>query len=197
MPPASFSGMRVLDVGRFDGFCAFLAEYRGPGRVLAIDNEQYRPWVASRCGIELTGGEGSRSIGRLLDSTVEYRRMDAFALARLEEQFDFIYCCGILHRVENPVELLRVLRRRTVPGGIVLVESYGVRPPHRMTRRFASRRPGEIYTRDEFVYGDSRRRDSNGWSGSPGSPACSRPPTPRSTGTHGSSGSWSDESRGQ
>jgi tRNA (mo5U34)-methyltransferase len=37
--PASFEGQRVLDVGTFDGFYAYLAEHRGARRVLAVDNE--------------------------------------------------------------------------------------------------------------------------------------------------------------
>src|SRR5438132_11083780 len=53
MVPADFAGMRVLDVGTFDGFYAFLAERRGAERVVALDNEQYRLWVASRWGIKL------------------------------------------------------------------------------------------------------------------------------------------------
>ena len=47
--PEDFAGMSVLDVGCFDGFYAVLAERRGgPRRVVAVDNEQYRLWVASR-----------------------------------------------------------------------------------------------------------------------------------------------------
>src|SRR5438105_12937429 len=94
MLPTDFAGMSVLDVGTFDGFYAFLAEHRGADRVVAVDNEQYRLWVASRWGVELEGGAGFRAIHRLLGSAVEYRRMDAFALDRLEDQFDLVYCCG-------------------------------------------------------------------------------------------------------
>ena len=150
--PSDFGGMSVLDVGTFDGFYAFLAEDRGADRVVAIDNEQYRLWVASRWGVELAGGEGFRTIHRLLDSGVEYRRMDAFDLDRLQERFDLVYCFGILHRVENPLGLLRVLRGRTASGGIVLVETYGVRPADRDERAIRVSRPGEVYARDEFVY---------------------------------------------
>ena len=150
--PSDFGGMSVLDVGTFDGFYAFLAEDRGADRVVAIDNEQYRLWVASRWGVELAGGEGFRAIHRLLDSGVEYRRMDAFELDRSDERFDVVYCFGILHRVENPLGLLRVLRGRTASGGIVLVETYGVRPADRDERAIRVSRPGEVYARDEFVY---------------------------------------------
>jgi tRNA (mo5U34)-methyltransferase len=150
--PDDFGGMRVLDVGTFDGFYAFLAEYRGARRVVAADNEQYRLWVASRWNVELEGGEGFRAIHDLLGSAVEYRRMDAFELDQLEEQFDLVYCFGILHRVENPLGLLRVLRSRTASGGAVLVETYGVRPESRDGPAIRVSEPGEVYTGDDFVY---------------------------------------------
>jgi tRNA (mo5U34)-methyltransferase len=150
--PNDFGGMSVLDVGTFDGFYAFLAEHRGADRVVAVDNEQYRLWVASRWDVALEGGEGFRSIQRLLGSAVEYRRMDAFELDRLDERFDLIYCFGILHRVENPLGLLRLLRRRTASGGTVLLETYGVRPEDRDGPAIRASGPGEVYARDEFVY---------------------------------------------
>lgn len=150
--PENFSGMSVLDVGAFDGFYAFLAEHRGADRVVAVDNEQYRAWVASRWDVELEGGEGFRAIHRLLDSAIEYRRMDAFELDRLDERFDLVYCFGILHRVENPLGLLRLLRGRTAAGGTVLIETYGVRPEDRDGPAIRISEPGEVYARDEFVY---------------------------------------------
>ena len=115
-------------------------------------NEQYRLWVASRRGVELEGGEGFRVIHRLLGSGVEYRRMDAFALDGLEQRFDLVYCFGILHRVENPLGLLRVLRGRTVDGGTVLVETYGVAPEDRNGPTIRVCEPGEVYARDDFVF---------------------------------------------
>jgi tRNA (mo5U34)-methyltransferase len=150
--PNNFSGMSVLDVGTFDGFYAFLAEHRGADRIVAVDNEQYRLWVASQSDIELEGGEGFRAIHSLLGSDAEYRRMDAFELDRLDERFDLVYCFGILHRVENPLGLLRVLRGRTVSGGTVLVETYGVRSEDRDGPAIRVLEPGEVYARDEFVY---------------------------------------------
>jgi tRNA (mo5U34)-methyltransferase len=150
--PSDFAGMSVLDVGTFDGFYAFLAEHRGARRVVAIDNEQYRLWVASRWGVELQGGEGFYAIQRLLGSAVEYRRMDAFELNRLDERFDLVYCFGILHRVENPLGLLGVLRARTVRGGMVLLETCGLRRGDRDEPSIRAMQPGEVYARDEFVY---------------------------------------------
>ena len=150
--PEDFAGMSVLDVGCFDGFYAFLAERRGAEKVVAVDNEQYRLWVAARWGVELEGGEGFRAVHRLLGSAVEYRRMDAFALDGLGERFDLVYCFGILHRVENPLGLLRVLRARTVTGGVVMVETYGVGPEDQNGPAIRVSEPGEVYARDDFVY---------------------------------------------
>ena len=150
--PDDFAGMSVLDVGTFDGFYAFLAEHRGAERVVAADNEQYRHWVASRWDVELEGAEGFRAIHRLLGSAVEYRRMDAFELHQLDERFDLVYCFGILHRVENPLGLLRVLRGRTADGGSVLIETYGVSREDRGGPTIRVSEPGEVYARDEFVY---------------------------------------------
>jgi tRNA (mo5U34)-methyltransferase len=119
--PEEFSGLSVLDVGAFDGFYAFVADAGGAERVLAIDNEQYVHWVKARWDIAVRGGEGFRAIAGLVDSIVEYRRADAFELDELEERFDLIYYFGILHRVGNPLDLLRRLRDRLNEGGVSLL----------------------------------------------------------------------------
>ena len=151
--PASFEGLSVLDVGAFDGFYSFLAETRGAARVLAIDSEQYLDWVEDRWGVKLTGGEGFRTIKHLLRSQVEYRRMDAFALDELEERFDFIFCFGLLHRVENPLGLLRILTRRLTPRGRMLIETYGRAAANANNdRALHVPAPGAIYPHDRFVY---------------------------------------------
>ncbi len=149
--PTDLSGASVLDVGTFDGFYAFLAESRGASRVVAVDNEQYRDWVRARWGVELDGGEGLRAIAELLDSEVEYLRLDAFDLDLVEEQFDLVLCFGILHRVENPLGLLRILRERLAPSGELLLETYGVASPGGAAA-IEVHAPGEVYTHDDYVY---------------------------------------------
>ena len=151
--PEDFSGLSVLDVGTFDGFYSFLAEARGARRVVAVDNEQYTVWVKSRWGVELQGGEGFTAIRELLRSKVEYRRLDAFDLDQLEETFDLILCFGVLHRVDNPMGLLKVLRRRLSADGRVLLETYGSANGTRdASAAVYAQRTGEVYARDEFVY---------------------------------------------
>lgn len=153
MIPESFKGLRVLDVGTFDGFYSYLAEARGARQILAIDNEQYVDWVADRWHVTLSGGEGFRAIHRLLDSKVEYRRMDAFSLDEVEGEFDFIFCFGLLHRVENPLGLLRLLTRHLADEGRMAVETYGVVDDEGAEDgAIYVCKPGEIYARDEYVH---------------------------------------------
>ena len=151
--PASFEGLSVLDVGAFDGYYAYLAEHRGARRVVAVDNEQYLLWVKDRWGIELQGREGFDAIHEAIDSRVEYRQMDALDVSGLEERFDFIFCYGILHRVEDPFGLLKVLVNQLADGGQLHIETAGIlddagaddgaiHVPH----------PGDMYARDNFVF---------------------------------------------
>ena len=49
--PESFADERVLDVGTFDGFYAFLAERRGAGQVGAGAKEQYVAGGGGRGGV--------------------------------------------------------------------------------------------------------------------------------------------------
>ena len=62
--PASFAGQRVLDVGTFDGFYAFLAERRGAARVVAVDTSSTSPGPGT-LGDRVQGGEGFRAIAEL------------------------------------------------------------------------------------------------------------------------------------
>ena len=151
--PDSFAGMSVLDVGAFDGFYSYLAEHRGASRVLALDNEQYRHWVKDRWGIELRGGEAFAAIGGLLDSTVEHRRIDAHEAADLDERFDFIFCFGILHRVQDPLGLLQVLAERLSPGGQLLIETAGILDDAGSVEgTIHVPRPGQVNARDDYFY---------------------------------------------
>lgn len=124
-----FAGRSVLDVGAFDGFYSFLAEAREARRVVAVDNEQYVAWVRTRFGLTLPGGAGFRAIAELLDSRVDYHRMDALHVRELGERFDVVLCFGILHRVSDPIALLQTLADVLTPSGEVVLETYGSRLP--------------------------------------------------------------------
>jgi SAM-dependent methyltransferase len=101
--------------------------------------------------VTLTGGAGFRAIAGLLASRVEYRRMDVLDAPELGERFDVVLCFGILHRVTNPIALLRALADVLEPGGEVVLESYGSRLPVDAPA-IEVHDPGDVYARDDFVY---------------------------------------------
>ncbi len=146
-----FAGRSVLDVGAFDGFYSFLAEFRGARRVVALDNEQYVDWVRARFGVALTGGMGFRAVAGLVGSRVEYRRIDALDVRELGERFDVVLCFGILRRVTNPIALLRALADVLAPGGEIVLETYGSHPAANAPA-IEVHEPGDVYARDDFVY---------------------------------------------
>ena len=146
-----FAGRSVLDVGAFDGFYSFLAEARGARRVVAVDNEQYVDWVSARFGVTLEGGVGFRAIAWLLGSRVQYRRMDALDVRELGQRFDVVLCFGILHRVTDPIALLRALADVLAPGGEIVLETYGSGLAADAPA-IEVHAPGDVYARDDFVY---------------------------------------------
>ena len=149
--PASFATLRVLDVGTFDGFYAFVAEARGAKRVLAVDSEQHVEWVRARWGPELEGGEGFRDDRGAAWLARRVPPSGGVRLDELGETFDFVFCLGILHRVTDPLGLLRILRARLADGGRVLLETYGIDDDDG-SPYIRVHRPGDVYTDDEFVY---------------------------------------------
>ena len=56
-----------------------------PGGSSAVDNEQYVDWIRGRFGVDLAPAAGFDAIHGLLDSAVEYRRLDALAVGELDE----------------------------------------------------------------------------------------------------------------
>jgi tRNA (mo5U34)-methyltransferase len=146
-----FAGRSVLDVGAFDGFYSFLAEAQGARRVVAVDNEQYVDWVRARFGVLLEGGAGFGAIAELIASDVVYRRMDALDVGQLKERFDVVLCFGILHRVTDPIALLRALADVLEPGGEIVLETYGSWLPDD-SPALEIHQPSDVYARDEYVY---------------------------------------------
>ena len=125
--PEDFSGMSVLDVGTFDGFYAFLAEARGARRVVAVDNERSGENGSARAGAWswMEARDSPRSGSYSTPRSTTAGSTHSIWTSSLRRSLDLILCFGILHRVENPMGLLKTLRRRLAAGGQVLLETYG------------------------------------------------------------------------
>ena len=181
-----FAGRSVLDVGAFDGFYSFLAEARGARRVVAVDNERYVDWVRARFQITLRGGAGFRAVAALVGSRVVYERIDALDVHGLGERFDVAWCLGILHRVTDPISLLRALVDVLAPGGEIVLETYGSHLPAD-TPAIEVHARGDVYARaTTSSTGASRPRVCGDWRGLLASRSRSST-SPRSLATRGSS----------
>ena len=161
MLPADFAGMRVLDVDRFDGFYAFLPERRGAERVVAVVNEQYRLWVASRWGIKLAA---ERDFARIIPCWARRSGIGGWTRSR----------STVSTRVS-----LRQSSSGGEPAGAVACAAWPDGQPRDGADRDVRAWPGaagrcrdsglpagEVYARDEFVYGRSGTPASSGLPGS-------------------------------
>ena len=105
----------------------------------------------ARFEITLRGGAGFRAVAALVRSRVAYKRIDALDVHRLGERFDVALCLGILHRVTDPISLLRALVDVLAPGGEIVLETYGSHLPAD-TPAIEVHARGDVYARDDFVY---------------------------------------------
>jgi tRNA (mo5U34)-methyltransferase len=116
--PRYMTGMRVLDIGAWDGWWSFLCERMGAAEVVAMDT-----W-----GFD-TGRAGFDLAKKALDSKVIPVRLDVHDLS-LEwlygvfggKKFDLILCLGALHHFEDPLRALKAIR--SVCKGKLILETH-------------------------------------------------------------------------
>jgi tRNA (mo5U34)-methyltransferase len=99
--PADLAGWRVLDIGCNAGFYSFELARRGAS-VLAVDMDptylaQAR-WAARQFGLQ---------------DRVEFREMQVYDFARVDEQFDLVWFMGVFYHLRYPLLALDILAQRT------------------------------------------------------------------------------------
>jgi tRNA (mo5U34)-methyltransferase len=135
--PADLTGWTVLDVGCNAGFYAFELAKRG-ARVTGIDQEplflRQAEWAARELG---------------LAHAVEFRRMQVYDLAHVDESWDLVLFMGVLYHLRYPmlgldlvaekVRRLMVFQTLTMPGEEVFA---GAEVDRDILDREAFRAPG-------------------------------------------------------
>jgi tRNA (mo5U34)-methyltransferase len=131
--PASLAGMRVLDVGTWDGFWAFEMERRG-GEVHAVDvPDPYRwDWPArarlresyegGKANLETIrrNGNGFPIARQALGSSVDRHEMTVYEISPdTLGHFDFVFVGSILLHLRDPIGALE--RIRSVARGEVVI----------------------------------------------------------------------------
>ena len=81
--PDDLTGKSILDLGCSDGFYSFLCEQRNANRILATDDEEFKQYnIVHKNNIKLCK--------HLLDSKIEYKKLDVYNVDSLAEKFDFV-----------------------------------------------------------------------------------------------------------
>lgn len=126
--PDDMRGLKVLDIGTFDGFWAFEMERRGAS-VTTADLEKitdadwppvHRPRLEAQAAHDgLVLGEGFRLARRALGSNVERVVCNIYDLApeRVDGPFDLVYVGAILTHLRDPISPLVNVRSVLKPGG--------------------------------------------------------------------------------
>ena len=128
--PARLDGLRVLEVGTWDGFWAFELERRGATVVaLDLDDERELDWPPRRrpaVFADRPRGEGFRLARELLGSSVERVVCNVYD-ARPEDlgTFDLVFCGSVLIHLRDQLLALERIAGLTTPGGrFILAEEY-------------------------------------------------------------------------
>lgn len=99
--PTDLSGWSALDIGCNAGFYSFELARRG-AEVTAIDRDPHylkqAEWAAQKMGLE---GE------------VNFRQMEIYELARVEEEYDLVWFMGVLYHLRYPLLALDMVARKT------------------------------------------------------------------------------------
>ncbi len=126
--PDRMDGMRVLDIGTWDGFWAFEMERRGAEVVaLDVDHEREYDWPPRRRPAEpkeLDRGAGFRLVKEIRDSKVERVQCNIYDISpeRLGT-FDLVFCGVVLIHLRD--QLLALERFASVcRGQLVIAEEY-------------------------------------------------------------------------
>jgi tRNA (mo5U34)-methyltransferase len=111
--PDRLDGLRVLDIGTYDGFFAFECERRGAAEVVAIDVNP----IDCRCF------EVARD---MLGSNVSYHHMGVYEMDEkiLGGTFDLVLFPGVFYHLRHILMSFDNIWKILKPGGTVLVETH-------------------------------------------------------------------------
>ncbi len=107
--PADLTGRRALDIGCNAGFYSFQLAARG-AEVLAIDMDEHYLEQARWAAGQLDP-----------DGRVDFRRMQVYDLADVDERFDVVLFLGVLYHLRYPLLALDLVAERT--GGTLILQT--------------------------------------------------------------------------
>jgi tRNA (mo5U34)-methyltransferase len=120
--PADLTGLRVLDIGAWDGYWSFEALRRGAAEVVAIDDfsntiheGERRSWAQFDFCRQALGYHLPR---------VSRDEMSVYDMpGRLSGNFDVVFFFGVIYHLRHPLLALEQIAKVMWPGGRLCVES--------------------------------------------------------------------------
>jgi tRNA (mo5U34)-methyltransferase len=111
--PERLDGLRVLDIGTYDGLYAFECERRGAAQVFAID-------------VNPVDCHGFQLAHQMLDSKVEYRHLGVYEMSEdtLGGAFDLVLFPGVFYHLRHILMSFDNIWKILKPHGTVLVETH-------------------------------------------------------------------------
>jgi tRNA (mo5U34)-methyltransferase len=118
--PDSFEGLRVLDIGAYDGHYSFEAARRGAAEVVAADHFVWTwPGNTAKDNFEFVRDAlGMNDVVK--DVTVKVEDMTPEIVG---SDFDVVFFYGVLYHAPDPLGYLKRVRAVTAPQGQVLIET--------------------------------------------------------------------------
>src|SRR3954452_1522086 len=125
--PERLDGLRVLEVGTWDGFWAFELERRGAAEVVALDLDDERDldWPPRRRPTAFPDeprGKGFALARELLGSGVDRRNLSIYSATpdELDGPFDLVFCGSVLIHLRDQLLALERMAALTKPGGLLI-----------------------------------------------------------------------------
>lgn len=135
--PPDLTGLRVIDIGAWNGCLAFECERRGAAEVVASD--LHDPDV-----------NAFNFIKRRIGSRVTYRQDSVYCLDPAElGQFDVICFCGVLYHLRYPLLAMDRIRAICSPASRVYIETHVVTGPRLLLNKESD--DAQILSGDEIA----------------------------------------------
>lgn len=119
----SLTGARVLDVGTFDGLCAFEAERLGAGEVVGMDTWTGKGTDNPQWWNQMhTGGKGFEVACAALQSATTGLECSVYALSPdTHGYFNIVIMCGLIYHLRDP--LIAIEKALGITKDYLLIES--------------------------------------------------------------------------
>jgi len=99
--PGDLTDKTVLDIGCADGFYSFLCESRNAKKVVAIDLEYFD--IKKTDPTRKDNPNNFQILKEVLDSKVEYKKLDIYDVEKLDEKFDYVLMYGVYYHLKDLV----------------------------------------------------------------------------------------------